>query len=271
MTGTGEAVLFWVLSLIAVPGALALLFARKAVHAAIGMVVTMIVLGAFYLLQEAPFLGIVHIFVYTGAVMMLFLFVVMLVGVDHSDSLVETLKGQRFFTVLLSLGMIALLVGAVGQVTYTGDPSLTEVNADPGNVEGVAYLVFGKYVWLFEVTAGLLTVAALGAMTFAHRERIIAKPTQKEWMEKRFREGENLAGLPVPGVYARHNAVDTPALLPDGSIAELSLNRVLVARDQISSPARYVETDDSDSLTADETTQSLGQTASESTPEGRQQ
>ena len=269
--GMGETVLFWILAPISVAAALRLLFARKAVHAAIGMVVTMIVLGAFYLLQEAPFLGIVHIFVYTGAVMMLFLFVVMLVGVDHSDSLVETLKGQRFFTVLLSLGMIALLVGAVGQVTYTGDPSLTEVNADPGNVEGVAYLVFGKYVWLFEVTAALLTVAAIGAMTFAHRERIIAKPTQKEWMEKRFRDGENLAGLPVPGVYARHNAVDTPALLPDGSIAELSLNRVLVARDQISSPARYVETDDSDSLTADETTQSLGQTASESTPEGRQQ
>ena len=95
MTGTGEAVVFWVLSCIAVPGALALLFARKAVHAAIGMVTTMIVLGVFYLLQEADFLGVVHIFVYTGAVMMLFLFVVMLVGVDHSSSLVETLRGQR--------------------------------------------------------------------------------------------------------------------------------------------------------------------------------
>ena len=102
MTGTGEAVVFWVLSCIAVPGALALLFARKAVHAAIGMVTTMIVLGVFYLLQEADFLGVVHIFVYTGAVMMLFLFVVMLVGVDHSSSLVETLRGQRLLTLLAS-------------------------------------------------------------------------------------------------------------------------------------------------------------------------
>lgn len=271
MTGTGEAAVFWVLTCVAVPAALALLFARRAVHAAIGMVTVMIVVGSFYLLQEAPFLGIVHIFVYTGAVMMLFLFVVMLVGIDHSDSVVETLKGQRFLTVLLSLGMFALLVGAVGRVTYTGDPSLADVNADPGNVESIAYLIFGKYVWLFEVTAGLLTIAALGAMIFAHRERIIAKPTQKEWMEKRFRDGENVAGLPVPGVYARHNAVDTPALLPDGSISELSLNRVLVARDQVTTPTRYTEIDPGESTTPDEQRESLGRSASEGTPEGRQQ
>mgnify|MGYP002653604159 CR=1 FL=1 len=162
MTGTGEAVVFWVLSLVAVPGALALLFARKAVHAAIGMVTTMIVLGVFYLLQEADFLGVVHIFVYTGAVMMLFLFVVMLVGVDHSSSLVETIKGQRLLTVLVSVAGLLLLFSAIGRVVYEGNPTLAEVNADPGNVEAIAYLVFGRYVWLFEVTAGLLTVSALG-------------------------------------------------------------------------------------------------------------
>lgn len=249
MTGTGEAVVFWVLSCIAVPGALALLFARKAVHAAIGMVTTMIVLGVFYLLQEADFLGVVHIFVYTGAVMMLFLFVVMLVGVDHSSSLVETLRGQRLLTLLVSVVALAVLFSAIGRVVYEGDPTLAEVNADPGNVEAIAYLVFGKYVWLFEVTAGLLTVAAIGAMVFAHRERIIAKPTQREWMERRFREGKHLAGLPVPGVYARHNAVDTPALLPDGSISELSLNRVLVARDQVTTPTRYRQLEDSETTT----------------------
>lgn len=249
MTGTGEAVVFWVLSCIAVPGALALLFARKAVHAAIGMVTTMIIVGVFYLLQEADFLGVVHIFVYTGAVMMLFLFVVMLVGVDHSSSLVEPIKGQRALTILVSLVILALLFSAIGRVSYSGDPSLAEINANPGNVEAIAYLIFGKYVWIFELTAALLTVAAMGAMVFAHRERIIAKPTQKEWMEKRFREGKNLSGLPVPGVYARHNAVDTPALLPDGSVSELSLSRVLVARDQITTPTRYTQLEDSETTT----------------------
>ncbi|GAB3108227.1 hypothetical protein GCM10027055_04880 [Janibacter alkaliphilus] len=250
MTGTGEAVAFWALAIVAVPAALALLFAKRAVHAAIGMVVTMIILGAFYLLQEAPFLGVVHIFVYTGAVMMLFLFVVMLVGVDHSDSLVETLTGQRFLTVLLSLATVALLVGAISGVTYEGDPNLSAVSADPGNVEAVAYLIFGRYVWVFEVTTALLVTAAIGAMVLAHRERIVPRPTQRQWMERRFREGQHLSGLPAPGVYARHNAVDTPALLPDGTVSELSLNRVLVARDQVTAPTRYVEVDEAAADTA---------------------
>jgi len=272
MTGTGEAVMFWILACVAVPSALALLFARKAVHAAIGMVLTMIVVGVMYLLQEAPFLGIVHVFVYTGAVMMLFLFVVMLVGVDHSSSLVETIKGQRVLSALLSLAILALLVGAVGRITYVGDPNLTDVNADPGNVEGLAHLIFGRYIWLFEITAALLTVAALGAMVFAHRQRILAKPTQKEWMEKRFRDGKHLAGLPAPGVYARHNAVDTPALLPDGSVSELSVSRVLVARDQVTNPTVYTEDARiNESRLPEDSTESLGRLGSTSTPEGRQE
>ena len=86
-----------------------------------GMALTMIILGVFYLAQGADFLGVIQIFVYTGAVMMLFLFVVMLVGVDSSDSVVETLKGQRAATVVLSLGLGALLVGALGRVSVVTD------------------------------------------------------------------------------------------------------------------------------------------------------
>ena len=89
MTSGGEAFLFWVLGPISVIGALGLLFAKKAVHAALGVALVMINLGVFYIAQNAEFLGVVQIFVYTGAVMMLFLFVLMLVGVDSSDSLVE--------------------------------------------------------------------------------------------------------------------------------------------------------------------------------------
>ena len=95
MTGLGEQVTFWVLAPISVLAAMGLLFAKKAVHAALGMALVMINLGIFYIAQEADFLGIIQIFVYTGAVMMLFLFVLMLVGVDSSDSPVETIKGQR--------------------------------------------------------------------------------------------------------------------------------------------------------------------------------
>jgi len=240
MTSGGEAFLFWVLGPISVIAALGLLFAKKAVHAALAIALVMINLGIFYIAQNADFLGIVQIFVYTGAVMMLFLFVLMLVGVDSSDSLVETIKGQKWVALLLALGLGGLLVSTIGQVTFPAAAGLTRANAE-GNVTGVANLIFGKYVWVFEVTSALLITAALGAMVLAHRERLTERLTQREWSERRFREGKNLASLPAPGVYARHNAVDTPALLPDGTPSELSVSRVLTAREQVHTPERYEE------------------------------
>ena len=246
MTGTGEAVMFWILAPLAVVGALGLVLARKAVHAAIAMAMTMIILGMFYLAQSADFLGVIQIFVYTGAVMMLFLFVVMLVGVDSSDSIVETLKGQRAATIVLTLGLAALLMGAIGRITI-GDAKADKLavrNAETGNVSGVAELIFGRYVWVFEATSALLITAALAAMVLAHRERLGSRPDQRAWSERRIRNGQNLAGLPVPGVYARHNAVDTPALLPDGTPSELSISRVLTARDQVGSAAPWVEAEE---------------------------
>jgi NADH-quinone oxidoreductase subunit J len=240
MTGGGEAVLFWVLAPISVLGALGLIFVRKAVHVALGMALVMINLGVFYIAQNADFLGIVQIFVYTGAVMMLFLFVLMLVGVDSSDSLVETIRGQKVVAFLLALGLGAVLIAAIGSVTFASPVGLGQANAE-GNVTGVANLIFGKYVWTFEVTSALLITAALGAMVLAHRERLSPRPTQRQWSERRFREGRNVAGLPAPGVYARHNAVDTPALLPDGTPSKLSVSRVLTARDQVTSPQGFSE------------------------------
>jgi NADH-quinone oxidoreductase subunit J len=237
-TGTSEAVLFWILAPITVFGALGLIFAKKAVHAAMGTALVMVCLGIFYIAQQADFLGIIQIFVYTGAVMMLFLFVVMLVGVDSSDSLVETIKGQKWGAFVLAVGLAVLLTSTVGSVTFGKPVGLAQANSG-GNVSGMADLIFGKYVWVFEVTSALLITAALGAMVLAHRERLTPKRTQREWAERRFRRGQHVAGLPAPGVYARHNAVDTPALLPDGTPSELSVSRVLVARDQITRPDDY--------------------------------
>jgi NADH-quinone oxidoreductase subunit J len=241
VTGTGEQVMFWILGPLAVVGSLGLVFAKKAVHAALGMAMTMIILGVFYLAQEADFLGVIQIFVYTGAVMMLFLFVVMLVGVDSSDSLVETLTGQRWATAVLAIGLGGILGAQVGKATVGQSVGLAAVNAQTGNVSGVAQLIFGRYVWVFEATSALLITAALGAMVLAHRERLGRGPDQKEWSKRRFQEGKHLAGLPAPGVYARHNAVDTPALLPDGTPSELSVSRVLTARDQNLSPSTYTD------------------------------
>jgi NADH-quinone oxidoreductase subunit J len=238
MTSGGEAVLFWILAPVSVIGALGLLFVKKAVHVALGMAVVMINLGIFYIAQQAEFLGIVQIVVYTGAVMMLFLFVLMLIGVDSSDSLVETIKGQKVAGLLLSAGMGAVLVAAIGSVTFASPVGLQEANSG-GNITGMATLIFGKYVWAFEVTSALLITAALGAMVLAHRERLTPRPTQRQWSERRFRVGKNLAGLPAPGVYARRNAVDTPALLPDGTASGASVSRVLTAREQVTDPAEF--------------------------------
>jgi NADH-quinone oxidoreductase subunit J len=242
--GMGETVLFWILGPISVVAALGLLFARKSVHAALSMILVMLIAGVFYIVNEAPFLGIVQIVVYSGAVMMLFLFVVMLVGRDSSDDLIETIKGQRVATVLVTVGLLALLTGTVGQVAWGDAVGLAATNTETGNVTGLAYLIFGRFIWIFQVSALLLITASVAAMVLAHRTRLAAAPNQRAWSQRRFREGRHLSGLPVPGVYARHNAVDTPALLPDGTPSGLSVSRVLAARSQVASPHRYSQAED---------------------------
>jgi NADH-quinone oxidoreductase subunit J len=230
-TGTGEAVTFWILAPLAVLAAIGVLFSRKAVHSALLLAATMLCLAVLYLAQDAPFLGVVQVVVYTGAVMMLFLFVLMLVGVDSGDSLVETLRGQRIAAVVAAIGFGVLLISGLGDaiVTNTG---LKEANAG-GNVQGLADLIFSRYVFAFEVTSALLITAALGAMVLAHNERQEPRVTQQDLSRRRFLGGENPAPLPGPGVYARHNAVDTPALLPDGTPALVSVSKVLIARGDI--------------------------------------
>lgn len=241
---SGETAVFWILAPLSVIAALGLLFARKSVHAALCMVAVMLVAGVFYVVNEAPFLGIIQIVVYSGAVMMLFLFVVMLVGIDASDSLIETIKGQRLATIVVSLALLVFLTVTIGGVTWGESVGLTAVNAETGNVTGLAYLIFGRFQWIFQTSALLLIVAAVAAMILAHRTRISPAPNQRAWGERRVREGKQVAGLPAPGVYARHNAVDTPALLPDGSVSELSVSRVLAARAQVDDPERYAEIED---------------------------
>jgi NADH-quinone oxidoreductase subunit J len=227
----GETAVFWVLAPLMVLGALGLLFSKKAVHAALCMASVMVSLGLVYFAEQAPFLGSVQIFVYTGAVMMLFVFVLMLVGVDSSDSLIETIKGQRVAATLLGLGTTVLLLSVFGNIAFPPAVGMDAVNAD-GNIGAIASKIFGSYVWAFEVTSALLITAALGAMVLAHRERLVPKPTQKDLSVQRIRDGVVKAPLPAPGVFARHNAVDTPALLPDGTASELSVSRVLLARGQ---------------------------------------
>src|ERR1700754_4437050 len=110
---TGEAVTFWIMGPIALLGALGMVFARNAVHSALGLICTMVSLAVLYIVQQAPFLGFVQIIVDAGAVMLPFLFVLMLFGRDSSDSVVEVLRGQRLAAMQLVLALSVLLVGAV--------------------------------------------------------------------------------------------------------------------------------------------------------------
>ena len=233
--GTGEAIVFWVCGTLAVLGALGMVISRKAVHSALFIALTMINLAILYVANSAPFLGMVQIIVYTGAVMMLFLFVLMVVGVDSSDSLIETIKGQRVAALLMGIGFSILLIAGIGNgLAESSSVGLVEANsAQGGNVEGLAALMFSDYVVAFQVTAALLITAALGAMILTHRERWLPKKTQRELSQERFASGQHPGQLPPPGVYARSNAVDTPALLPDGSTSDLSVPEPLRARDDV--------------------------------------
>lgn len=228
-TSTGEAVTFWVLGALALVGALGVVLAVNAVYSAMFLAMTMIILAVFYMIQDALFLGVVQVVVYTGAVMMLFLFVLMLIGVDSAESLKETLRGQRVAAVVTGIGFGILLLAGTGNVATKGFVGLTAANAN-GNVEGLAALIFSRYLWAFELTSALLITAAVGAMVLAHRERFERRKTQRELSEERFRPGGHATPLPSPGVYARHNAVDVAALLPDGSYSELSVSRILHSR-----------------------------------------
>src|SRR6266699_3543076 len=179
-----------------------MVLARRAVHCAVLLALVMLTLAVLYAMQGAPFLAFVQVIVYTGAVLMLFLFVLMIVGVTSADSVVETIRGQRLAAGVAGIGLLVLLT-----------------------------LIFTRYVFPFEVTSALLITAALGAMVLAHRERTSPRPTQRDLSIRRI-SGGRPAPLPGPGTYARHNAVDMPALLPDGSPARLSVSPVLAGRDE---------------------------------------
>ncbi|WP_448073447.1 NADH-quinone oxidoreductase subunit J [Georgenia yuyongxinii] len=237
-TGTvsgGETVLFWVVAPIMVIASLGLLFARRAVHAALSVVLVMICLAVLYVAQDAPFLGVAQVVVYTGAIMMLFLFVLMLVGVDASDSLTETIRGQRWIAYVAGLGLALVLGGVVAASTLPRPAGLVAANID-SNPVGVARLIFSDYVFTMEITGVLLIVAAVGAVTLTHAERLRPRATQRDVLESKMRAyaaGKGtVSQLPAPGVYARSTAATVPALSGTGEPIEESVPRVLRIRGQ---------------------------------------
>jgi NADH-quinone oxidoreductase subunit J len=146
----------------------------------------------------------------------------------------------------LAFGLV--LVIGIGQVSLGAVTGLDRANSD-GNVPGLAQLLFSKYIFAFEATSALLITAAIGAMVLAHRERLTPKLTQADLANRRMRDyaesGKHPGPLPAPGVFARHNAVDTPGLLPDGTPSEISVSRTLRSRGTV----RTAPSGDIDELT----------------------
>lgn len=220
---------FWVLAVLSVGAALTMICVRQAVHCALLLAVVMLSLAVMYAMQAAPFLAFVQVIVYTGAVLMLFLFVMMLIGVSSMDSLRETIKGQRVLAGIGGLAFMALLIFGVGHAALGNAPATLSQN-QLGNLTGLARLIFTTYVYPFEITSALLITAALGAMVLAHRERTSPKPTQRELSRQKVASGQ-VSPEPPPGVYALHDAVDMPAMLPDGTTSPRSVSSAISQRD----------------------------------------
>ena len=169
-----EWIVFGAVFVIALGSSMAMLFAPNAVHVALFLVGTQIALAIAFLLQGAVFVAAVQIIVYAGAIMVLFLFVIMLLGVDRRESLIEPLPGQRG----VAIGLGAILGAEILYVAYRGvdlvaggdgSAALTAINQEPGNVLALARALFSRYLLPFEATSIMLIAAIVGVMALARR------------------------------------------------------------------------------------------------------
>ncbi|HSH61318.1 MAG TPA: NADH-quinone oxidoreductase subunit J, partial [Acidimicrobiales bacterium] len=196
-------------------GAIGVVVSRNPVHAALFLVLTLFGVAVLFVAQEAHFLAAVQVIVYAGAIVVLFLFVIMLLGVDREENvMVEPLRAQRPLALLLgviSLAEIFLL--AQGTRWATGATQVAGPAGGPGsNVEKLARVIFTRYLLAFEVTSVLLVIAVVGAVVLARRSETTAtespaaarveKPTSP-------RTEAPLSGEPVPA--------DEPEATPSGA------------------------------------------------------
>ena len=232
----GETLLFGVVAVVMVVLAVyGLLITRRAVYSAACIIVDMVCLAILYTMLEAPFMGVVQVAVYTGAILMMFLFVLMMIGVDAADTTHETLKFQRVIAVLGGLGFLVIVAGVVVGATMPKAVGMKLAN-NPTNPEAIASAIFGSHVLTMELTGALLIVAALGAMTLTHRETVRKKLTQPELMEAKMEAyaatGRHIGQKPPTGVFAESNSAANPALTAGGVEVEESVPRVLRIRGQ---------------------------------------
>ena len=165
-----ELITFIILAPVSVVSALGVVLSRNAVYSALLLVVNLFCLAGFYVLLEAQFVAAVQVIVYAGAIMVLFLFVLMLLGVESQEALTETIRGQRPAAVLLTLGLLVAIVAALLAGAFDTAPASLAAANQGGNVQAVGRLLFTHYTFAFETAGVLLMVAAVGALVLGKRQ-----------------------------------------------------------------------------------------------------
>ncbi|MBE6482539.1 MAG: NADH-quinone oxidoreductase subunit J [Actinomyces ruminicola] len=230
----GETVLFAVVSAIMVACGFILLTAKRAVNAAVSMILIMICLAVLYVANEAPFLGIIQVVVYTGAVMTLVLFVIMLVGVGGDEPVAAHSAATKWLLAVFGIGLIAVIAAVVWRTAF---PAATGLDVgDEAIPQSLAAVLFGDHVVTMELTGILLITAAVGALTLTHRQRVRPRLSQRDRVDARMRayaaSGAHPGQKPMSGVYASTNTAAAPALSASGEALEESVSPVLRMRGQ---------------------------------------
>jgi NADH-quinone oxidoreductase subunit J len=167
-----ELVVFVIAGAACLAGALGVVLSENPVHAALSLVGTLFGIAVLFVAQEANFLAAVQVIVYAGAIVVLFLFVIMLLGVDRLENLrVEPLVGQRAAAAVVALGILALSVGALASTGYEVTGFVGEIDSSVPDIERLGESLFTDYVFAFEITAVLLVIAVVGAVALARRTR----------------------------------------------------------------------------------------------------
>ncbi len=228
-SGSAEFWVFIVIGAVALGSALSMVLLRNAVHAALMLVVNFFAIAVLYATLDAQFLAVAQIIVYAGAIVVLFLFVLMLLGVAGDQAFTGRIPGQKTTAVLLGLALFGVLAAGVvapflGEATACNIPMEQRVEAEgpvceglavanaEGNVRGVGFLIFTDYVWAFEVTSVLLVIAAIGAIVLGKRREDPAELTDAP--------ASAVPALRDDDAASEEDAADTAEPAPTGSGAE---------------------------------------------------
>jgi len=174
-----EMTIFVAGAIAAVVGALGVVLARNPVHSALFLLLTMATMAVFFLLQDADLVAIIQIVVYASAIVVLFIFVITLLGVDQHEKLVEPHPVQRWLGIPLGLVLFGLVLAITRDDWVTGQQSVVgplDTDRRSGNVRQLAEHLFTDYVWAFEMTAVLLVIAVVGGVVLARRSGHRAVP-----------------------------------------------------------------------------------------------